>query len=82
MLDDELEPHVDPQEPPTTVALLMGAASSTDTAVALDWARTMLDHLHTAPYHKPRELQALAAGCKAEPMLRHACAGVYGRMGY
>lgn len=51
--EEEPEPHVDPSEPVTSVALLMCAAAGADLALALDWARTMLDHLHTAPYHLP-----------------------------
>lgn len=54
--EEEPEPHVDPSEPVTSVALLMCAAAGADLALALDWARTMLDHLHTAPYHLPGAL--------------------------
>lgn len=62
-VEDEPEPHVDPDEPASTVALLMCAAGPTDMPVALDWARTMLDHLHTAPYRGASAAQGYHPCC-------------------
>ena len=64
--EEEPEPHVDPEAPVSTVALLMGAVGSADLAVALDWARTMLDHLHSAAYHPPR-------ACAVKPLQGEYC---------
>ena len=64
LLDDEPEPHVDLDEPASTLAVIMGAVGTSQVSIALDWARSLLDYLQTAPYHGQREDQSpLSSPC-------------------
>lgn len=61
MADDEPEPHVDPDELASTVALIMAASSESieELDLVLRSAHTLLDHLHTAPYKSKQRLGSL-----------------------
>ena len=47
------EPHVDRTEAPATIGVLLSAAADdASLALTLDWGRTLLTHLHSAPWHE------------------------------
>ena len=48
---------MDRSEPPATIGVLMSAAADeASLALALDWGRTLLTHLHSASWHEGERL--------------------------
>ena len=62
---------MDRSEPPATIGVLISAAADeASLALALDWGRTLLTHLHSAPWHEGewpelRSQPGKLAGCGA-----------------